>query len=66
MRPTKEEEWKKLHRNTAAKIIAAKTANQLFSDWSWKSIVFDAVVGADAFIEELKKREEKELQTSEQ
>jgi len=64
MKKTTEEEWKTLHRSTAAQIIAAKTANQLYSDWSWESIVFDAVVGADTFIKELKKREEKELQTS--
>ncbi len=64
MKRTTEEEWKTLYRSTAAQIIAAKTANQLYSDWSWESIVFDAVVGADTFIKELKKREEKELQTS--
>lgn len=60
MKKRTEEEWRRLHENTAAQIIAAKTANQLYSDWSWESIVSDAIVGADTLIKELKKKEERE------
>lgn len=60
MKKRTEEEWRRLHENTAAQIIAAKIANQLYSDWSWESIVSDAIVGADTLIKELKKKEERE------
>lgn len=61
---TTDEQWKKLHQDTAARCLAAQFANFSYDNYSQESMVFVAVTTADTFIEELKKREEKELQTS--
>lgn len=68
MKKRTDEEWRKLHEDTAAQIIAAQVANFSYDNYSQESMVFVAVTTADTFIEELKKREEKELEqtTSEQ
>lgn len=60
---TTDEQWKKLHQDTAARILASQFANfSYYDNYSDESKVFVAVTTADTFIEELKKREEKELQ----
>ena len=68
MKRTTEEEWKTLHQDTAARILAAQFGNFSYDNYSDESKVFVAVTAADTLIEELKKREEKELEqtTSEQ
>lgn len=64
MKRTTEEEWKTLHQDTAARILAAQFGNFSYDNYSDESKVFVAVTAADTLIEELKKREEKESQTS--
>ena len=68
MKKRTEEEWRKLHEDTAARCLASQFANFSYDNYSQESMVFVAVTTADTFIEELKKREEKELEqtTSEQ
>ena len=61
---TSDEQWKKLHQDTAARILAAQFGNFSYDNYSQESMVFVAVTTADTFIEELKKREEEELQTT--
>lgn len=57
MKKRTDEEWRKLHEDTAAQIIAAQVANFSYDSYSQESMVFVAVTTADTFIEELKKRE---------
>jgi hypothetical protein len=64
MKRTTEEEWKTLHQDTAARILAAQFGNCSYDNYSDESKVFVAVTAADTLIEELKKREEEELQTT--
>lgn len=64
MKRTTEEEWKTLHQDTAARILAAQFGNFSYDNYSDKSKVIVAVTAADTLIEELKKREEEELQTT--
>jgi hypothetical protein len=64
MKKRTEEEWRKLHEDTASRCLASQFANFSYDNYSQESMVFVAVTTADTFIEELKKREEKELQTS--
>ena len=61
---TSDEEWRRLHQDTAARILAAQFANFSYDNYSQESMVFVAVTAADTLIEELKKREEEELQTT--
>jgi hypothetical protein len=66
MKKRTDEEWRKLHEDTAARCLASQFANFSYDNYSQESMVFVAVTTADTFIDELKKREEKELQTSSQ
>ena len=61
---TTDEQWKKLHQDTAARILASQFSNFSYDNYSDESKVFVAVTAADTLIEELKKREEEELQTT--
>ena len=61
MKPRTEQEWRTLHEATAAQILAAQFGNFSYDNYSDESKVFVAVTAADTLIEELKKREEKEL-----
>lgn len=64
MKKRTDEEWRKLHEDTAAQILAAQVSSFSYDSFSPDSMVFVAVTTADTFIEELKKREVKELRTS--
>ena len=64
MKKRTDEEWRKLHQDTAARILAAQFGNFSYDNYSDESKVFVAVTAADTLVEELKKREEEELQTT--
>jgi hypothetical protein len=61
MRPRNEEEWNRLRDNAICSILMGRTANPYYGDWSIKSIISDAISGADTLVNELKKKEEKEI-----
>ena len=61
MKPRNEEEWNRLHDNAICAILTGRTANPYYGDWSLDSIVSDAIYGADHLVQELKKREQKEI-----
>ena len=61
MKKKTDEQWRKLHADTAAQILASQFANPSYDEYSQESMAFVAVTTADTFIKELKKREEKEL-----
>ena len=61
MRPRNEEEWNRLQDNAICAILTGRTANPYYGDWSIKSIISDAISGADTLVNELKKKEEKEV-----
>ena len=63
MKPRNEEEWNRLRDNAICSILIGRTSNPYYGDWSLDSIVSDAIYGADHLVKELKKREEKDIQS---
>ena len=63
MKPRTQEEWNRLQDNAISAILTGRTANPYYGDWSMESLISDAIVGADHLVKELKKREEKEIQS---
>ena len=61
MRPRNEEEWNRLRDNAICSILMGRTGNPYYGDWSLDSIVSDAIYGADHLVQELKKKEQKEI-----
>lgn len=61
MKPRNEEEWTRLQDNAICSILIGRTANPYYGDWSLDSIVSDAIYGADHLVQELKKKEQKEI-----
>lgn len=64
VKPRTEMEWRELHNNAICAILTGRTANPYYGDWSLDSIVSDAIYGADHLVQELKKREQKEIPPS--
>ncbi len=56
-----EEDWCRLHENAAVSTMAALCANSNYENWSHQSLASEAVWCADALVDELRKREEKEI-----
>ncbi len=63
MKQRTEEEWRTIHENAMLSILAGRTANDYWGEMSITSIVSDALQGADHLVKEMKKREEKEIQS---
>ena len=63
VKPRTEMGWRELHNNAICAILTCRTANPYYGDWSIKSIISDAISGADTLVNELKKKEEKEIQS---
>lgn len=60
MKPETEERWRQL---AICAVIAGKSANIEYTDWSASSIVADAIYMADTLVKKLKDEEEKEATT---
>lgn len=58
-----EEEWRTLHDNALCGILSGRAANMYYDNWSIGSIISDALNVADHLVQELKKKEEKEIQS---
>ena len=54
-------EWREFHDTATIPILAALCANPTYATWSHKSLASEAVWCADALVDELKKREQKEI-----
>lgn len=58
-----EEQWIRLYDNAICATLTGRTANPYYGDWSMESLISDAIAGADHLVKELKKREEKDIQS---
>ena len=62
MKQRTEEEWRILRDNAILAILMGRSANGYYGEMSIQSLIDDALMGSDYLVEELKKREEIELQ----